>query len=181
MAVVSLIEHARGNQSTAVRLIEEIEEVTRDRPVFRARHLPEALRVCVAAGAIRLGERLLDTSGHAAARHRHSVLAGRAVLTEARGRQEEASALYAEAAERWADYGFALERGQAALGAGRCLVALGRPPRGGRPTWTRLGRTFDALRAGPLLADADRVAGAAKARPRRWPKSAASSPCCSQT
>ena len=44
VAVVSLIEHARGSQSAAVRLIEEIEEVTRDRPVFRARHLPEALR-----------------------------------------------------------------------------------------------------------------------------------------
>ena len=98
VAVASLIEHARGNQSAAVRLIEELEEVNRGRAVFRARHLPEALRVCVAAGALRLGESLLETSGHAAARHRHSVLAGRAVLTEARGREEEASALYAEAA-----------------------------------------------------------------------------------
>ena len=156
VAVVSLIEHARGNQSAAVRLIEELEEVTRGRAVFRARHLPEALRVCVAAGALRLGESLLETSGHAAARHRHSVLAGRAVLTEARGREEEASALYAEAAERWADYGYAFERGQAALGAGRCLVALGRH----REAVARLEearRTFDALRAGPLLADADRI------------------------
>jgi class 3 adenylate cyclase/tetratricopeptide (TPR) repeat protein len=156
VAVVSLVEHARGNQSAAVRLIEELEEVTRGRAVFRARHLPEALRVCVAAGALRLGESLLETSGHAAARHRHSVLTGRAVLTEARGREEEASALYAEAAERWADYGYAFERGQAALGAGRCLVALGRH----REAVARLDearRTFDALRAGPLLADADRI------------------------
>jgi tetratricopeptide (TPR) repeat protein len=156
VAVVSLIEHARGNRSTAVRLIEEIEEVTRDRPVFRARHLPEALRVCVAAGAIRLAESLLDVSGHLAARHRHSVLAGRAVLTEARGRHETASALYAEAAERWADYGFALERGQAALGAGRCLVAVGRH----HEAAARLDearRAFDALRAAPLLAEADRI------------------------
>ncbi len=156
VAVVSLIEHARGNRSTAVRLIEEIEEVTRDRPVFRARHLPEALRVCVAAGAIRLAEGLLDTNVHLAARHRYSVLTGRAVLTEARGGHDAASALYAEVAEQWADYGFALERGQAALGAGRCLVAVGRH----HEAAARLDearRAFDALRAAPLLAEADRI------------------------
>ena len=161
VAVVSIIEHARGNRSTAVRLIEEIEEVTRDRPVFRARHLPEALRVCVAADAIPLAERLLESSGHAAARHRHSVLAGRAVFAEARGRHEKASALHAEAAERWADYGFALERGQAALGAGRCLVAIGR--RHEAATWLDEARgVFDALRARPLSAEADRILGHAR-------------------
>jgi class 3 adenylate cyclase/tetratricopeptide (TPR) repeat protein len=152
--VVSLLEHARGNHSTAVRLIEEIVEVTRDRPVFRTRYLPEALRVCVAAGAIRLAEGLLDTAVHRAARHRYSMLTGRAVLTEAQGSHDAASALYGEVAEQWADYGFALERGQAALGAGRCLVALGR----GQEAAGRLveARTaFDALRAGPLLAEVD--------------------------
>jgi tetratricopeptide (TPR) repeat protein len=156
VAVVSLIEHARGNRSTAVRLIEEIEEVTRDRPVFRARHLPEALRVCVAAGAIRLAEGLLDTSVHLAARHRYSVLTGRAVLTEARGEYDAASALYAEAAERWADYGFALERGQAALGAGRCLVAVGRHDEAAARL-DEARRAFDPLGAVPLLAEADRI------------------------
>src|SRR4029453_19380617 len=86
VAVVSLIEHRGGNHLTAVRLIEEIEELTRDRPVFRSRHLPEALRVSVAAGAIPLAERLLEGNVHRAARHQYSVLAGRAVLTEAQGR-----------------------------------------------------------------------------------------------
>ena len=156
VAVVSLIEHTRGNHVTTVRLIEEIEEVTRDRPVFRARHLPEALRVSVAAGAIRLAERLLDSNVHRAARHQHSVLAGRAVLTEAQGRHDAASALYAEVAEHWANYGFALEHGQAALGAGRCLVAVGRHHEAAAHL-VEARRVFDALRAGPLLAEADRV------------------------
>ena len=84
VAVVSLVEQARGDLPAAVRLIEEIEALTRDRPGFRARHLPGSLRVCLAAGAIELGERLLDTPGHVAARHRYSVLTGRAVLAEAR-------------------------------------------------------------------------------------------------
>jgi class 3 adenylate cyclase/tetratricopeptide (TPR) repeat protein len=156
VAVVSLIEHGRGNHSTAVRLIEEMDEITRDRPVFRCRHLPEALRVSVAAGAIRLAERLVESSGHRAARHQHSVLASRAVLTEAQGRLDEAGALYAEAAERWASYGFALEHGQAALGAGRCLAARDRHHEAAAHL-AEARRTFDGLRAGPLLAETDRV------------------------
>jgi class 3 adenylate cyclase/tetratricopeptide (TPR) repeat protein len=155
-AVVALIEHARGHRSTAVRLIEEIEEVTRDRPAFRARHLPEALRVCVAAGAIGLAESLLAFDAPLATRHRHSVQAGRAVLAEARGRLEAASVLYGELAEQWAAYGFALERGQAALGSGRCLLALGRL-REGAARLTEARQAFETLGAGPLLAEVDAI------------------------
>ena len=161
MAVVSLIEHGRGNHATAVRLIEEMEEITRDRPVFRCRHLPDALRVSVGAGAIRLAERLLDQSDHPAARHQHSVLASRAVLTEARGGLDSASALYARVAEDWASYGFALEHGQAALGAGRCLVALARQQEAAAHL-AEARRTFDGLRAGRLLAEVDRVLAQAR-------------------
>ena len=161
VAVVSLIEHRGGNHLTAVRLIEEIEELTRDRPVFRSRHLPEALRVSVAAGAIPLAERLLEGNVHRAARHQYSVLAGRAVLTEAQGRHDAASALYAEVAEHWANYGFALEHGQAALGAGRCLVGVGRRHEAAAHL-VEARRTFDALRAAPLLAEADRLLAQAK-------------------
>jgi len=161
VAVVSLIEHGRGNHSTAVRLIEEMEEITRDRLVFRSRHLPEAVRVSVAAGAIRLAERLLDGSGHRAARHQHSVLAGRAVLTEAQGRLHEATALYAQVAEDWARYGFALEHGEAALGAGRSLVALDRHHEAAAHL-VEARRIFDRLGAGPLLAEADRLLAQAR-------------------
>jgi class 3 adenylate cyclase/tetratricopeptide (TPR) repeat protein len=166
VAVVSLIEHARGNPVTTVRLIEEIEEITRDRPVFRSRHLPETLRVCVASNAIRLAELLLDGNVHRAARHEYSVLAGRAVLTEAQGQPDEASALYAEASERWKNYGFPLEHGQAALGAGRCLVAVGRPHEAADHL-LEARRTFDALQARPLLADADGVLAQTE-RGTRW-------------
>ena len=161
LAVVSLIEHTQGNHVTTVRLIEEIEEVTRDRPVFRARHLPEALRGSVAAGAIRLAERLLDSNVHRAARHQYSVLAGRAVLTEAQGKHDAAGAFYAEVAKHWENYGFALEHGQAALGAGRCLVAVGRHHEAAAHLVVAR-RAFDELRAGPLLAEADRVLAQAR-------------------
>src|SRR4029450_6785090 len=130
----SLIENNRGNPAAAVRLIEELEEITRNRAVFRSRHLPEVLRVSVAAGAFPLAERLLEGSEHRAARHQHSVLAGRAVLAEARGRLDQASALYARAAGDLARYRLALQRRP-------------RPPRarrGARPA----GRGKRALRSG---------------------------------
>jgi tetratricopeptide (TPR) repeat protein len=115
----------------------------------------------VAAGAIPLAERLLDRNVHRAARHQNSVLAGRAVLTEAQGRHDAASTLYAEVAEHWTNYGFALEHGQAALGAGRCLAAVGRHHEAAAHL-VEARRAFDALRAGPLLAEADRVLARAR-------------------
>jgi predicted ATPase/class 3 adenylate cyclase len=156
VAVVSLIEHMRGNHMTTMRLVEEIEEITRDRPVFRARHLPEAVRLSVAAGAIGLAERLLDSNLHRAARHEYSALASRAVLTEARGKPAEASALYAEAAERWASYRFAWEHGHAALGAGRCLLAVSQH-REATEHLREARTTFEALQASPLATEADRL------------------------
>ena len=39
----------------------------------------------------------------------------------------EAAALYAEAAERWREFGNVPERAYALLGQGRCLAALGQP------------------------------------------------------
>jgi tetratricopeptide (TPR) repeat protein len=156
VAAGSLIEHALGNRAAAGRLIEELEEITRDRPVFRVRHLPEALRLCVAMGALDLAEGLLATDIHQAARHRYAVLTGRAVLAEARGDLREAGRLHGEAAARWADYGFPLEQGQAWLGVGRCLVALGLHREAAAPL-AESQRVFDALGARPLRAEAERL------------------------
>lgn len=148
----ALIEQARGHHLAAVRLVEELEEVTRERPVFRSRHMPETLRVCAAAGALDLAERLLDIPVHRAARHQYAVLAGRAVLAEARGQLAEASTLHGQAADRWAGYGFVLERGHAALGAARCLAALGR--RGESDERLLEARqAFEVLRADPGLTE----------------------------
>jgi uncharacterized protein HemY len=43
----------------------------------------------------------------------------KAVLAEARGERERATRLYAEAAERWREYPFPLERGLCLLAAGQ--------------------------------------------------------------
>jgi len=59
-------------------------------------------------------------------RHECYMATCRAILEEGRGAAEPALSSYEEAAERWAAFGHAWEHGQALLGAGRCLVELGR-------------------------------------------------------
>jgi hypothetical protein len=64
---------------------------------------------------------------------------------------------YDEAAARWADYGHRLERARALLGAGRCLLTLGRPE--GRLRLQDAHTALMALNAQPLLAEADAALG----------------------
>jgi len=58
---------------------------------------------------------------------------------------EQARNLYEQAAQRWADYGFVLEEGQAHLGLARCLIAVGdrqaatEPLQKARAIFSRLG------------------------------------------
>jgi tetratricopeptide (TPR) repeat protein len=126
LAIGAAIEQAQGNHPAGVRLIEELAVLTADKPVSRAGVLPTAVRVCAAAGALDLGERLLAAAAKVETRDRCSVLTGRALIAEARRELETAAGLYAEAAQRWAEYGHVLEHGLAHLGAGRCLARLGR-------------------------------------------------------
>jgi hypothetical protein len=57
----------------------------------------------------------------------HALCAARAQLAEHTGDLTEAASLYAEAAERWREFGNVPEHAYALLGQGRCLLALGRP------------------------------------------------------
>jgi hypothetical protein len=65
----------------------------------------------------------------------------------------QAALRYDEAAACWAGYGHQLERAQALLGAGRCLLTLGRPE--GRLRLQDASAVLAALNAQPLLAEAD--------------------------
>ena len=83
--------------------------------------LPTALRVCVAGGELPLAESLVEIVDVLDSPvSRHSTKTGRAILAEARGRTEEAAALYAEAAAGWGEWGSVIERAYALLGLGRC-------------------------------------------------------------
>ena len=152
VAVVSLIEHARGNQSTAVRLIEEIE---RSPGIGRSSGPPPARgapRVC-GGGRAPPGRRACWPPADRALAT-GSVLTGRAVLTEARGslRRRPHSMPRRRSGGRTTA---ALERGQAALGAGAASPALGRHVRRSPDGRDPHGRSRCAL-----LAEANRAARA---------------------
>ncbi len=162
LVVAALIEHVRGDGSAAISLIEEFAAAAPLTSMYRGNSVHEAVRLCVAAGALDLAEELVEGLKPALVRHRHGLLTARATLAEAQGRLEEAVDLYADAAERWAEYGFVLERGQALLGASRCLLALGRRDEAGA-TLAHSRVVFQGLGAGPLVAEVDALVKAATA------------------
>ncbi|HEX9123790.1 MAG TPA: adenylate/guanylate cyclase domain-containing protein [Actinomycetota bacterium] len=158
------IEQVRGHRRTAVGLVEEFREATRESPNYRLHYLPDALRVLEAcgeladtAGLARAEALLPDEAEATAVRLQHCLVSARAILAEARGDLEDAAELYADAAGRWLRYGSVVERGQALLGQGRCLLALRDPGAAERLREAR--EIFASLGAKLLLAGVDDLLG----------------------
>jgi tetratricopeptide (TPR) repeat protein len=130
LATAAAVEQAAGEHAAARALVEEVLGVVGDRGGggwYLGQQVADLVRVCVAVGQPVTAEALVARANDGVARNRHGLLAARAVLAEADGALEEAARRYDEAAARWAGYGHRLERARALLGAGRCLLALGRP------------------------------------------------------
>jgi class 3 adenylate cyclase/tetratricopeptide (TPR) repeat protein len=162
LAVAALVAQMRGAFGEAVDLIEELDQVTRHSPPWRSRHLPTALRVFNSAGQLDKAETFASGIKVTATRDVNCVLTGQAILAEAKGRAAEARDLHQQAAQRWADYGFVLEEGQAHLGLARCLITLG--DREGATVPLRKAQTiFSHLGAVPLLKEVEGYLGKAQA------------------
>jgi class 3 adenylate cyclase/tetratricopeptide (TPR) repeat protein len=148
----ALIEQARGELGKGVRLLEEFDQATDAGAPERPVALPHVLRVCVVAREIGLGETLIEATAEKTVRARHAVVTAEAMLAEARGELERAAEQYADAAERWGEFGLVLERGHALLGAGRSLLGLGL----GREAGVKLEEAreiFARLQARPLVTE----------------------------
>lgn len=152
LAVSALIEQSRGNTRDAVNLIEQLDQATRDHAPFRARHLPTVVRVLIWAGELAKAEDFVKDMDVAALRDRNCLLTGRALVAEARADHHQAIELYDDAAQRWADFGFALEHGQALLGAARSMLVVGRSG-DVLPRLNQAREIFTKLEARPLLAE----------------------------
>jgi class 3 adenylate cyclase/tetratricopeptide (TPR) repeat protein len=126
LGTAAFTEWQVGRKAEAVSLVAELEEATRETPaLFRSWELPDVVRILEDAGEVALTDRFLEGLQAPTARERYVVLTARAVRAEARGKVEEALAMYHEAAGSWGMFGHLLEHGQTLLGAGRCLLALG--------------------------------------------------------
>ena len=114
-------ERLRGAADRAVALVEELDGTGPGGEWYRAHHLAEMVRTCVAAGRLDLARSLVDATSPAGARRSLSVLSSRAMIAETEGRPADAAALWAESAEGWSSYGHVVERAWALLGTSRCL------------------------------------------------------------
>jgi hypothetical protein len=124
-----VVEASRSANDAAADLAHEFGGVTADQPGFRAHYLPGVIRVLLTAGRNDEARGLLIDGSRVASlssrRYELCLATARAQLVEADGEHERAAELFAVSAEDWRGYGFALERGHALYGRGRCLTALG--------------------------------------------------------
>jgi tetratricopeptide (TPR) repeat protein len=142
LTIAALVAAAEGDEQRALGYVTELEGLTRF-SVWRSYGLLWPARIAVAGGRLELAEAFLDGAGSASVWERCTQLAGVALLAEARGGRDEASALYRESAERWLAFGSIVEQAYALLGAGRCGDA--KAAREGEAIFERLG-------ASPVLA-----------------------------
>ena len=122
--------------------------------------IPEGARVLVKAGDVDLAERLVEGTNPDPAYPgvKAAVAFGRAAIAEARGRPDEALALYRQASEWYSARGSLLIDSQAVLGAARCEIALGLAKDAG-PQLKRVGDFYTGLGATALQAEVDELSG----------------------
>jgi class 3 adenylate cyclase/tetratricopeptide (TPR) repeat protein len=154
LAIGSQIDVSLGDGAAARRLLQEFDHITGGSPHHRTLQMHLVARACIGVTAAELGRRLLEGCSPIATRHRCCLLMAEATLAEAEGRLEPALDQYDQAAERWTEYGHVLERGQAHLGAGRCLLGLGRPTEA-RAKLRKAREVCQKLGAGPLVSEVD--------------------------
>jgi len=152
--VASLGRVARGDLDGAVELVRELDELLRGRPGPRSWLLDGASRVCLAAGEVDLLRSLIDQGVEYLTRDRNSMASARAAHAELEGDFPGAVERYEDAAARWKAFPSVLEHGLALMGAGRCLLDLGRQNEAAERLRAARER-FGALKAAPLVAEVD--------------------------
>ncbi len=161
LRVAALGRLSRGDREGASRAVEELETRTVDRPA-RGWLLDESGHVCREAGAATTLRRLLEGFTPYLTRDRNGALASAAALAELDGDLETAIERYDEAAELWAAFPHVLQHGLSLLGAGRCLLELGRPGEA-RERARAARQVFGTLGAIPLVGESDGLLGTATA------------------
>jgi class 3 adenylate cyclase/tetratricopeptide (TPR) repeat protein len=161
LAASAQLAVARGDVAAAVELAREVETRTRTSgSLYRPMHLPALVGIALAGGADDVASAFLQTDYGPAGRIAHSFVTARAVAAEAAGTFDDALRLYEDAAAGWENYGFVLGHAEAMHGAGRCLVAMGRPQHAATPlreahaAFARLGARPGAERVDNTLAAA---------------------------
>jgi hypothetical protein len=153
---------AQGLPEQARALLGELEQTPGARETsYYARQLGAMLRTALTAGDPELAARLADRLEPVFPLREHALCAARTQLAEAADDHARAATLYAEAAERWREFGNVPERAHALLGQGRCLAALGKPE--GAEPLREARDIFASMGYQPALGETDALLGESKA------------------
>jgi class 3 adenylate cyclase/tetratricopeptide (TPR) repeat protein len=155
-----LVAEGRPRQAQTLLVeLHRVPEICTD--LYYASLLPRLVRTALAVPDAELGARLADGVEPRTPLHEHALCATRAQLTECAGDSAEAAEVYAEAAERWRQFGNVPERAYALLGQGRSLAGLGKPE---AQTPLREARElFASMGYQPALAETEALLGESEA------------------
>ena len=128
LAAAADLLHAQQHPDRARHLLSELDRAPAIRAdPFYASVLPGLVRTARNLNEPDLATSLNQDVPAVTPLQQHALAAARAQLAEANGNHTEAASLYADAAQRWDQFGNKPEHAYALLGQGRCLTALGDP------------------------------------------------------
>jgi class 3 adenylate cyclase/tetratricopeptide (TPR) repeat protein len=155
LGAAAIAHTAVGNATNAATLLTELAAApgTRENTYYAAL-LPALVRTALAILHPDIAKALMiDYQPHTPYAH-HTLITATAALAEVRGDHQAAADAYAEAAERWEQFGVIPEHAHALLGHGRCLIDLGQPHQAA-PILHQSRALFDRLGAMSALAETD--------------------------
>jgi class 3 adenylate cyclase/tetratricopeptide (TPR) repeat protein len=128
VAAAAQLLQAQAQPEQARLLLQELDQIPASRtdPVY-AIVLPGLVRTALALDDPDLAASLTNGVPALTPLHQHALTSSQAQLAEAKGNHAEATALYADAAQHWHQFGNKPEHAYALLGQGRTLTALGDP------------------------------------------------------
>jgi len=146
---------ALGQHEQAAVLLAELEALPGGRETgYYAAYLPTMARTAISLGNPQPAERLLAGVNPQIPAAEYALATVNAALAEARGDLGAAAQGYADAADRWQQFGVVPEQAFALLGRGRCLTLLGRDAEASEAL-QQARVIFEGLQAAPALAETD--------------------------
>ncbi len=158
LIALAIVRANLGQGEEAVRLLEDCAAMPPSAHLdCEQQQVPEALRTAFALARSDLATRLAEGLPASRPYDSGTLMVLAALLDEQRGGFRPAASRFADAAAIWAELGIRYELGQARLGQGRCLLALGAAPEAVVAPLAEAREIFARLGARPAQAKTDSV------------------------
>jgi class 3 adenylate cyclase len=155
LATSALLDATRGDAAAVAAAVDEFDAEVGSQQWLRGAFCLDPIRALVVIGDLERGRSLLDRSTGVVRQWELMVDTARALVAEAEGELRGALRGFEAAAQGWRAIDCVVEDALASLGAGRCLIGLGRHEEG-RARLRAAREAFVRLGATPWIEEADR-------------------------